>query len=223
MIELFSDEHSEDLTALYQELQTRYAELESKYNALLQDYETLKQSKSKAGRKPNDEKWTAKYHAFAEMKAAGCKREEIQEKLNMSRATYFRYNKLYTEGEPAVSAQTSADELTAVSKAVTEMQTVITTPAPAIDLSAVATPAPAIEKQPVALESAQMVDEVLAKANKALSEHTEELILDPETGEYVTPEGLRRRRKLAEIRARRAAQEEQNRLAAEAAESSEAE
>lgn len=174
MITIDSEDTAMDYEALYHDLQEKYEELEMKYTTLLQEYESLKQNKSKAGRRPNDEKWTAKLKAFAAMKDAGAKREEIQDKLGMSRATYFRFNKIYSEGQ--LNHET---------------------------------------KQVSGSDALQVSAEVLVKAEVALKEHSEGLVLDSETGQYVTPEGLKRRRKLAEIRARRAAEEEQKRLSAE--------
>lgn len=176
MINMFPEDNEASLTDEYRELQLKYNELEEKYRelserytALQQEFEEVKNSKSKAGRKPNDEKWTAKYQAFARMKAEGCRREQIQQELNMSRATYFRYNKIYSSGGNVAD----------------------------------------LHKE-LAREMPQVVEIPAAKTIPL-----EGLVLDPESGDYVTPEGLKRRKKLAEIRARRAAEEELKRQKAE--------
>lgn len=196
MINLYTEDSSESLVEEYRklqihcrELEERYRELSEKYSSLLHEHEELKQNRSKAGRKPNDEKWTARYQAFASLKQEGARREQIQLELNMSRATYFRYNKIYSEnGVSPVSETGSRDSSernnVSVSSGAAELNSVLASPDE--------------EVSPAAAPGASV----------SAAEEREGLVLDPVTGEYVTPEGLKRRRKLAEIRARRAAQKE---------------
>ena len=47
-----------------------------------------------AGRKPHDERWTNQYQKFIEMHESGMSQKEIMQKLEISRATYFRYKKI---------------------------------------------------------------------------------------------------------------------------------
>ncbi|MDO4616647.1 MAG: hypothetical protein Q4B03_04225 [Lachnospiraceae bacterium] len=168
----------------YSELAERYSRLEQRYITLQKDYEELKNSRSKAGRKPNDEKWTARYQAFAKLKQDGCTREQIQQELNMSRATFFRYQKIYSDGG---ITETSADDNINHSSTGTA----------AIDHPAAVRDAENLQLTEMYTEESRTTDDF----NKA------GLVLDPASGEYVTPEGLKRRKKLAEIRARRAAEE----------------
>lgn len=199
MINIFPEDYEDsrmedfqDLQTKYDELKAKYQELEDKYTALQQEYYEYKQNKSKAGRRPNDEKWTARYQEFARMKEGGFKREDIMAALSMSRATYFRYNKVYTSGGNAADLHKDMAEPV--------VQTIVETIA-----------LPAVE--PMTIEPATQVQSEEIPAAPEPSH--EGLVLDEETGEYVTPEGLKRRRKLAEIRARRAAEEELKRLQAE--------
>lgn len=191
MININLEDTNENMEVLYEELQAKYVALEEKYASLLKEYEALKQNKSKAGRRPNDEKWTAKLQAFAAMKDEGASREEIQDKLNMSRATYFRFNKIYSEGGVSLYTKDKGTGLETAEKSDAVLSSV------SVSVN----------------DSVHAVEEVLVKAENARKEHSEGLVLDPDTGDYVTPEGLKRRRKLAEIRARRAAEEEKMRLA----------
>ena len=50
-----------------------------------------------AGRKPADEKWIASFSEFIRMEEENCTREEIMQKLGVSRATFYRYQKLFNE------------------------------------------------------------------------------------------------------------------------------
>ncbi len=50
-----------------------------------------------AGRKPADEKWIVSFSEFIRMKEENCTREEIMQKLGVSRATFYRYQKLFNE------------------------------------------------------------------------------------------------------------------------------
>ncbi len=240
-------EQYRELEKKYEELSVRCSSLEKekeelsiKYDALQQAYEELKQSKSKAGRKPNDEKWTARYQAFARMKQEGKSRQEIQQELDMSRATYFRYQKIYTQG-PGVSesaAESSGNVSAASSSFRSEsIQTKESKESPAkkdpdltesTDTSVAAdsslpSSSPNLPERTLELsqefsELTAKTEELSARAEKVLSAQKEDLILDPESGEYVTPEGLKRRKKLAEIRARRAAEEERKKQQAESGE-----
>ncbi len=207
----------QNLTALqqkYRDLEAEYQKLSERYNTLEREYEELKQSRSKAGRKPNDEKWTAKYQAFAELKRSGVKREQIQQQLNMSRATYFRYNKVYADG--GVPGQAGGDSEMLSSPT----QTAVHGEAPV--KTKTAEPVMEVSEAPVRVsEPVGEIAETTARASEPLQPlPSSGLVLDPETGDYVTPEGLKRRRKLAEIRARRAAEaalkrEEEEKAAAE--------
>lgn len=212
MINIFpedaEDSQQDDFQALqmqYDELKAKYQELEGKYTALQQEYDEYKQNKSKAGRKPNDEKWTARYHEFARMKEGGFKREDIMVALSMSRATYFRYNKVYTSGGNATDLHKDLESPEIAKTVAIEIPEVTVLPEEKVEIKPVAE---SMTEEPVTL--------VQPEEHPAAPEPSHEgLVLDEETGEYVTPEGLKRRRKLAAIRARRAAEEELKRQQAE--------
>ncbi|MDO4491793.1 MAG: hypothetical protein Q4B85_12070 [Lachnospiraceae bacterium] len=212
-----SEVHQE-LLRKYSKLEEDYRLLEEKYTALLRDFENYKHSKSKAGRKPNDEKWTARYQAFARLKDAGKKRQEIQLELDMSRATYFRYNKIYSDStnsgiEACTESTDSVENTASVDTVDIAEKSVIISDSPAASDEEYPDNSASVENihKPSSSTLFAEVDEVLEKAAKALTQTSDGLVLDPETGEFVTPEGLKRRKKLAEIRARRAAEEEMKR------------
>ncbi|MDY3919379.1 MAG: hypothetical protein SOZ59_10345 [Candidatus Limivivens sp.] len=50
-----------------------------------------------AGRKAADDKWIANFSEFLTLKAAGADRNEIMNAMQISRATYYRYQKLFNE------------------------------------------------------------------------------------------------------------------------------
>ncbi len=229
--EQFDQEMPEDGSVTveqYRKLEEQYQDLSRRYDSLLREYEELKQSKSRAGRKPNDEKWTAKYKAFATLKDKGLKRQQIQEELNMSRATYFRYQKIYS-GQETVSSD--FDTVLQHTEPIQKTVPMHLEPAqkeipqqPETDSKE--KPQDSLPIQAITSSAKDSIDNTNTAAAKdegtvssAPSDHPNEgrdgLVQDPETGEYVTPEGLKRRRKLAEIRARLAAEKEMKRRQAE--------
>lgn len=64
-------------------------------------YETARQEepkkKSNAGRKKADDKWVASYNAFCMLYESQKSITEIMKVCDISRATYFRYKKLYED------------------------------------------------------------------------------------------------------------------------------
>lgn len=50
-----------------------------------------------AGRKAADEKWAESFNKFIRLHESQKTINEIMEEMNISRATYFRYKKLYNE------------------------------------------------------------------------------------------------------------------------------
>ena len=50
-----------------------------------------------AGRKPADEKWVESFNVFIRLHESQKTINEIMEEMSISRATYFRYKKLYNE------------------------------------------------------------------------------------------------------------------------------
>lgn len=64
------------------------------------DEEKVQLSKTRnAGRKSADERWVASFNAFCELYKSHKLKEEIMEEIRISRATYYRYKKLYDETE----------------------------------------------------------------------------------------------------------------------------
>lgn len=48
-----------------------------------------------AGRKRADARWTASYAAFSDLYSKAASMEEIMAKLGISRATYYRYKRIF--------------------------------------------------------------------------------------------------------------------------------
>lgn len=88
----------------YQELKQRIQQLEEE-NAALRAENVKLQSElhkpSKAGRKSFDPKMAQQYGRFRELINTGKSREEIMAAMQISIATYYRYQKMYQELEGA--------------------------------------------------------------------------------------------------------------------------
>ena len=56
-----------------------------------------KHNERNAGRKPADEKWVASFNRFSALYESQKSMKEIMGETGMSRATYFRYKKLYED------------------------------------------------------------------------------------------------------------------------------
>jgi len=63
------------------------------------DIREKKRNERGAGRKKADSKWQESYNHFVELYTSQKSINEIIEELHISKSTYFRYKKLYLEGE----------------------------------------------------------------------------------------------------------------------------
>lgn len=102
-----------DLGCSYQRLdelltlaQKRESALLSQMDALLQENRQLKNELFElhsarnvrgAGRKKNDAKWIDSYVHFCRLYQDACTMEEVMEQMQISRATYYRYKKIYQD------------------------------------------------------------------------------------------------------------------------------
>ena len=102
-----------DLGCSYQQLdelltlaQKRESALLTQMDSLLQENRQLKNELSElhsarnvrgAGRKKNDAKWIDSYVHFCRLYQSACTMEEVMEQMQISRATYYRYKKIYQD------------------------------------------------------------------------------------------------------------------------------
>lgn len=90
-----------DLELKIEELQKIIIEKDRELEKLHDRIEQLEKSSGRkhnernAGRKPADEKWVASFNRFSALYEAQKTMQEIMGETGMSRATYFRYKKLY--------------------------------------------------------------------------------------------------------------------------------
>lgn len=100
---------SKTYSQLYEELQY-FKEENKRLHSRVQELEKqLQQSKGtnprNAGRRSCDQKWLEKFAEFVRLKNENQSRDEIIRNMGISRATYFRYQKLFNEIHSGFSDQ----------------------------------------------------------------------------------------------------------------------
>ena len=98
----------------YQEMKKRIQQQEEEIAALKAENAKLQaelNKPSKAGRKSFDKKMAQQYDQFRELINAGKSREEIMAAMQISIATYYRYQKMYQELEGAKQSITDTQSM----------------------------------------------------------------------------------------------------------------
>lgn len=86
-----------------QELEIKIEELQRIIIEKDNEIERLKgKNPRNAGRKVADEKWVASFNRFILLHESHKSINEIMKEMNISRATYFRYKKLYNDTKTSV-------------------------------------------------------------------------------------------------------------------------
>ncbi|MDO5422793.1 MAG: hypothetical protein Q4F41_03590 [Eubacteriales bacterium] len=92
------DQTNAQLTERIRQLEEENAYLKALVQSQNREILRLKSDNPRgAGRKPADAKWIANFSEFLRLKEAGCDRNEIMAELQISRATFYRYQKLFNE------------------------------------------------------------------------------------------------------------------------------
>lgn len=98
-------EITEDVTRIIKEMELKIEELQKLIIEKDKEIERLKgKNPRNAGRKVADEKWIESFNMFIRLHESQKTINEIMEEMSISRATYFRYKKLYNETNTETTA-----------------------------------------------------------------------------------------------------------------------
>lgn len=87
----------QELELKVEELQKIIIEKDKQIEMLEKSAATPKHNERNAGRKKADEKWVASFSRFMDLYESQKTINEIMEEMEISRATYYRYKKLYED------------------------------------------------------------------------------------------------------------------------------